>query len=126
MSPIQILPDDRSEVIDHDIRGNPITRGDVTAIRSPQAPDTPVADCGPNPVTWSEEDKHRLDAALNKMYGTPLPAAPAAPAPTCANAGPPPGDMPIDRAIAALPLPQYPVAAPLPAPSWNGKKLHTQ
>lgn len=40
-----------------------------------------------------------------------------------ANAGPPKGDHPIDRAINALPLPQYPIAPPVAAGSVDTEEF---
>lgn len=45
-----------------------------------------------------------------------------------ANAGPPKGDHPTDRAINALPLPQYPIAPPVAAgsvdaPTWTSEAI---
>lgn len=50
-------------------------------LATPASPAVPVADCGPNPVTWQPADVARLDAALHKMFGTPAVPAPAPLAP---------------------------------------------
>jgi hypothetical protein len=55
-------PDNRDEVVDHDIRGNPITRGDVArfALTQQAAPEAPACEqaklvCNPSPGSWVSE-----------------------------------------------------------------------
>lgn len=64
-------------------------------------------------------------ACYGSGYGVDGNPCPCGCRPARANAGPPPGDYPMDRAIKAMPLPQFPIATPVAAGSVDTMKRYS-